>query len=106
MNLEKLCEKEPRGVGEMWPGAALDLREVGLADSRPVFAAAGFVGFLNGPDQLLLGHRPVEAAEIAFDLAKIANFVAQFHIADCNNNITICDKRKRVRKIINSDSKR
>ena len=100
VNLEKLREKEARGVGGMWPRAALDLREVRLADGRTVFATAGFgligllIGFLDGTDQLLLCHCAVEASKIAFDLTKIADFVAQFHIADCNESITICNKEQ------------
>ena len=57
----------------MWAGAALDLREVGLADG---FAAA--FG-LNGADELLLGHGATEAAEVAFDFTEVADFVAEFH---------------------------
>src|SRR5258707_926177 len=77
VNLEKLREEQARRVREMWPSAALDLREIGLTDCRAVFARAGFVGFLNRPDQLQLGHGAAESTKIAFDLAKIANFVAQ-----------------------------
>ena len=86
----------------MWSSTALDLREVGLADRRSVLATAGFglvgllVGLLDGPDQLLLRHGAVEASKVAFDLTKVADFVAQFHIANRNNNITICNKNKRV----------
>jgi hypothetical protein len=112
VNLEKLREQQARRVGEMGPSAALDLREIRLADRSSVFAAAGFglvgflIGFLDGSDQLLLGHGPVETAKISFDLAKITDFVAQFHIADRNNDITICNKSKWAQQIINSASKR
>jgi hypothetical protein len=92
----------------MRPSAALDLGEVRLADRCSRFAAArfGFVGLLDGPDQFLLGHGAAQAAEITFDLAKIADFVAKFHIADRDNDITICNKSKRTPKIIIPRSKR
>src|SRR5260370_13013570 len=112
VNLEELGEKQARRVSEMRSSAALDLREIGLADRRAVFAIAGFglagllVGFLDGPDELLLGHGAAAAAEIAFDLAKVANFVAQFHISDRNNDITICNKSKRGSEIFASASNR
>src|SRR5258708_913401 len=67
--------------------AALNLREIGLADGGVHFRA-------NGADQLLLGHSAIEAAKGAFDLAKVADFLAKLHIAIRDNNIAICDMRK------------
>jgi hypothetical protein len=64
----------------MGSSAALNLREVGLADGRSGLAIAGFVGFLDGSNQFQLSHGPAESPEIAFDFAKITNFVAQLHI--------------------------
>jgi hypothetical protein len=55
---------------------------------------------LDGPDQFLLRHGAVEASKIALDLAKIADFVAQFHIANRDNDITICNKSKRIREVV------
>ena len=106
MNLEKLREEQARRVGEMGAGAALDLREVGLADRGSVLLpVARFCWILDGADQLLLGHGPVEAAKIAFDFTEVTDFVAEFHIADRNIYIAICNKSKRVLKESISPSK-
>ncbi len=60
--------------------AALDLREVGLADG---LAGLGANALLH----LLLGKGPIQAAEGTFDLAKVTNFFSQRHI--CQIAITI-----------------
>ena len=54
MNLEELRQKQPRRVGEMGTGAALDLGEIRLADACAASLAAACL-CLNRPDQLLLG---------------------------------------------------
>jgi len=57
----------------VWTLAALDLREVGLAD--------GLAGLgVNALLQLLLRKGPIQAAERTFDLAKVANFFTHRHI--------------------------
>jgi hypothetical protein len=77
VNLEKPGEEETGRVGEVRAGAALDLREIGLAKGG--FAVGCFGVGLDGADQLLLGHGAVEATKAALDLAEIADFVAEFH---------------------------
>ena len=42
-------------------------------------------------DQLLLGDGPAQAAQGAFDLPQVTDFLAQLHIAICNINISFCD---------------
>jgi hypothetical protein len=77
MDLKELCEEKAGGVGEMRTCSALDLGEVRLANG----SAVGRSGIgLNGADKLLLGHGAIEATEVAFDFAKIADFVAEFHL--------------------------
>src|SRR5882762_8545800 len=56
----------------MRPGAILDLREIGLAQTAADFA-------LHGGGQFLLSHRTAQAPERAFDGAEGAEFVAKFH---------------------------
>src|SRR5277367_3273471 len=87
MDLEKPGKEKTSGVGEMRTGAALDLREIGLADGG--FAVA--VG-LDGADELLLGHGAIEAAEAAFDFTEIPNFVAELH-GYCRSQYAIFVKR-------------
>ena len=87
MHLEEACQQQPGGVGQVRARAALDLREVGLADRRVHLLA-------NGAHQFLLRHGAVESAEGAFDFAEVADFLAEFHIAIRNNNIAICNKSK------------
>ena len=93
VDLKELRKEQASGVGEVRAGSALDLREVGLTDGF----AVGRTGIgLDGADELLLGHGPVEASEVAFDLAEITYFVAELHlfIADRNIYIAICNIRQ------------
>ena len=98
MHLEESGEEQTSGVGEVRTGAALDLREIGLTEGG---FAVGCLGIgLNSADELLLGHGAVEAAKAAFDLAEIADFVAEFHnllqIAIFISQIAICVKRQTI----------
>ena len=72
----------------MRPRAALDLREIGLADGAPDL-------LLEQADDLELGELAVEAAERALDLAEVAEFFAEPHITICNIYITDCDRLSR-----------
>ena len=87
MHLEKSRQQQSACVGQVRARAALDLREVRLAHRGAHLCA-------DGADQLLLGHRAVESAKGAFDFAKVADFLAKFHIAIRNNNIANCDMFK------------
>jgi hypothetical protein len=79
VDLEELREEQARGVGEVRAGAALDLREIGLADGGFAGLFAGGVLQLDGADELLLGHGAVDATEVALDFAEITDFVCEFH---------------------------
>src|SRR6266550_3172145 len=73
----------------MRPGAILDLREIGLAQTAADLA-------LHGGGQFLLSHRTAPATERAFDGAEGAEFVAKFHgslpvITICKVYIAICN---------------
>src|SRR5437667_1368964 len=73
----------------MRPGAILDLREIGLAQTAADLA-------LHGGGQFLLSHRTAPATERALDGAKGAEFVAKFHgslpvITICKVYIAICN---------------
>src|SRR5438128_2051690 len=59
-------------MGQMGPGAILDLREIRLAQ-----AAANFV--LHRRCEFLLGHRTAHSTEGTFYSAEGAEFVAEFH---------------------------
>src|SRR5437867_879367 len=72
MDFEELGERHPRGVRQMWPRAALDLREVGLADRDAHLA-------LDRIRERLLGHFAVEATESALDIAEEAELFAESH---------------------------
>src|SRR5690349_21357882 len=84
MDFEESCEQHARGVSEMRPRPAFDLREIGLADGLAEFLA-------DGPDDFLLGQFAIGAAESAFDFAEVAEFFAESHIAICNYTIAICN---------------
>ena len=77
VDLEELRKQQTGGVGEVGACSTLDLREVGLADAAVPVRPLGIS--LDGADELLLGHGAVEAAEVAFDFAEVADFVAEFH---------------------------
>src|SRR5277367_5834369 len=96
MDLKELRQQQARRVRQMRPRATLDLREIRLADSSSSLTASvlGMVRLLDGPHQLLLRHRTAQPAKVSFDFAQITDFVAQFHIANCDNNITICNMCK------------
>src|SRR6266403_3695520 len=73
----------------MGPGAILDLREIGLAQTSADLAP-------HGGGQFLLSHRTAQAAERTFDGAEGAEFVAKFHgslpvIAICKMYIAMCN---------------
>src|SRR5260370_3943555 len=73
VHLEEARQQSTRGLRHVWTLAALDLREVGLAD--------GLAGLgVNALLQLLLRKGPIQAAERTFDLAKVANFFTHRHI--------------------------
>jgi hypothetical protein len=79
VDFEELCEEQAGGVGEVGAGSALDLGEIGLADGG-LFAAVfrGIFG-LDGSYEFLLGHGAVEAADVSFYFAEVADFFAEFH---------------------------
>jgi len=78
VNLEELREEETGGVGEMRAGSAFDLREIGLTEGGLAVGCPG-VG-LDGPDELLLSHCAIEAAEVALDFTEVADFIAEVHL--------------------------
>src|SRR5579859_1070791 len=73
----------------MWTRAALDLRQVALADRF-------FLLLLNQPCQLLLRDLAAESAEGPFDFAQVPDFLTERHIAMCNHYIAICDQKQEV----------
>ena len=84
MNLKKPCQQHARGVGQVRSRAALDLREVRLAQPTASF-------FLQRARQVLLRHLVIHAAQRAFDQAQVAEFFAELHITICNYDIAICN---------------
>ena len=94
VDLEELRQEQARGVGEMGPGPAFDLREVGLTDGG--LAIGGPRIGLDGANELLLSHGAIEAAEVALDFPEVTDFVAEFHmvITDRNIYIAICNTRQ------------
>jgi phosphopantothenoylcysteine decarboxylase / phosphopantothenate---cysteine ligase len=94
VDLEELRQEQAGGVGEMGPGSALDLREIGLTDGGLAVGGPG-IG-LDGADELLLGHGAIEAAEVALDFPEVTDFVAELHlvITDRNIYIAICNTRQ------------
>lgn len=73
MYLEELRKQQAGGVGEVRAPARLDLRKVALTHGRVHLGG-------NGAYELLLGHRPAQASETAFDLPEILQLVAELHI--------------------------
>src|SRR5437879_11118076 len=74
MNLEELRQQRTRRLRHVRARAALDLRQIRLADALP------FAQFLaEGTHQLQLGHGAAETAERSFDLTQVADFFAQLH---------------------------
>ena len=88
MDFEELRQHHARGVRHVWPRAALDLRQVRLADGAPQFV-------MDRVDDLLLRHLASQAAQRAFDLAQVTNFLAQLHIAFRYIDITSCNYVKK-----------
>ena len=94
VNLKELRQVQAGGVGEMGPGSAFDLREIGLTDGG--LAVGGPRIGLDGADELLLGHGAIKAAEVALDFPEVTHFVAELHfvITDRNIYIAICNTRQ------------
>jgi hypothetical protein len=88
MNLEELRQQQARGIRQMRTRAALDLRQIRLADA---VALAQFLA--NGPNQFQLRHGALEPAKRSFDFAEVTDFFAQLHINISNRDIyiAICD---------------
>src|SRR5271170_7855657 len=57
----------------------LDLRQIRLTDCRLACLFAPTIFLLNRANKLLLSHGAIETAKVAFDLAKITNFVIESH---------------------------
>ncbi len=91
VDFEESRQQQASGVGEMWAGTTLDLRQVGLADRRLARLLAAGVLLLDGTDRLLLGHSAIKAPQVALDFSQIPDFVAQLHITDRNIYIAICN---------------
>ena len=72
MHLEKCSQNLPRGIGQMGPRAALNLRQVTLAQ---LLAGLG----LDRPHRLLLAQVAVKPAQAALHLAQVPDFFAQLH---------------------------
>ena len=64
MHLEEPGQQGARGLRHVTAHAALDLRNVGLADALALLLA-------DGTDQLLLGHGAAQAAQRAFHFAQV-----------------------------------
>src|SRR5258706_7792118 len=84
MHFEKLRQQHARSIGQVRPCAALDLRQVRLADRPARF-------FFDRADEFLLSHCSSQAAQRAFDLAQIFEFGSKLHIAISDIIITICN---------------
>src|SRR6266511_2857400 len=82
--LKKSGQQHARGIGQVRPRAALDLREIRLADRFAQF-------FLDGSNNLLLCHRSSQSAKGSLDFAHVSEFGAEFHITNCDIYITDCD---------------
>src|SRR5262245_7594517 len=90
MHPEKLSQQHPSGIGEVRARAALDLREVGLADRTPFLTS-------DGADDFLLRHLAVQAPERSLHQPQVANFLSETHIAICDQYIADCDLRNSTR---------
>src|SRR5258708_38527206 len=83
MHFEKLRQQRPRRLRHMRTRAVLDLREIRLADGRCLLALLASPAsklFPNGANDLQLSHRSIQASQRFFNLAEVANFLAQLHI--------------------------
>jgi hypothetical protein len=83
---EEPRQERPRAVRQVRPRAALDLREVRLAQPAPYFA-------LHSRSQFLLRHRTAQATQGTFHCAKRTEFVAESHrgtlILQSANNVLL-----------------
>jgi hypothetical protein len=72
MHFEEFGQQLPRGIGQVRPRSALNLRQIALTHRslklRP-----------DCPDQLLLRHGTIQAAKIAFDFPQIPELFAELH---------------------------
>src|ERR1017187_3083562 len=84
MHFEKSCQQHARRIGKVRTRAALDLREVALADGLSQL-------FLDQPGHLELRELTVEPAERAFHFAEVAELFAELHMAICDYYIANCD---------------
>jgi hypothetical protein len=51
---------------------------------------------VDGVDDFLLRHGATQVAEGAFDLSEVSDFLAKFHIANCDVHIAICNRRSQA----------
>jgi len=65
MDLKKLSQKHPRGIGEVRTGAAFNLREIGLGNRLLQFLR-------DSANDFLLGHLPLQAAECSLYFPQVA----------------------------------
>src|SRR3954462_2783913 len=72
MYLEELRQQHARGVGKVRTRAALDLREIRLADALLHL-------LLHGAGDLKLRHLAVKSTQRAFYGAQVTDFFAQLH---------------------------
>src|SRR5689334_11557682 len=77
MNFEEASQQHATGVGEVWTGAAFDLRQVRLADLLSQVLR-------NRVNHLLLCEGPAKAVKGALHLAEVTDFLAELHIANCD----------------------
>src|SRR5271165_747172 len=93
MHLEEPRQHHARRVGEVRTRAALELRQVRLAQAASQF-------LLERVGQLLLCHLAVHVAQGAFDQPEVAKFFAEFHIAISNYTIAICNVKNSISKAV------
>jgi len=84
VNLEELRQQQPRRICQVRTSSTFNLRQIRLADCSFTSFFTYDIFLLNRPNQLLLSHGAIEAPETALDLAKITDFVAEFHF-DCKS---------------------
>ena len=89
MHFKKLGQQGTRRLRHVPPRSALNLRDIGLADALALL-------FADRCDQFLLSHRAVQAAQGAFHLTQVADFLGQLHISIRNIYIAICNIMSRV----------